>query len=83
MIYDFTRRVGVVLGSIVFFVTALATAVATLVDQVAPELPQGWQDNAVRVGGLAVSALTTAALAVRRLTEVDKSEHGFLPPEGS
>lgn len=78
---DIGRRVNTVLGSVVFLVTALAVALNEFVVQVAPELPDGWQDNAVRIGTAVVAVLGAAAAAVRRLTEVPKEERGLLPPE--
>jgi hypothetical protein len=77
---NLTRRIEVILGSVVTLVTAFAVAVNTFVAQVAPQLPQGWQDNAVSIGTAVVSVLTLAALAIRRLTEVPEDQRGILPP---
>jgi len=79
MLFDLTKRLGVILSSVVTLVTALAVAVNEFVAQVAPELPSGWQDNAVRVGVAVVTVLGSAAAAIRRLTEVPSEERGILP----
>lgn len=80
MLNDFTSRVGVVLGSVVTLVTALAAGVTGFVIEVAPQLPSGWQDDAFRWGGIAVGVLLSAAAAIRRVTEVAPHERGILPP---
>lgn len=77
---NLTRRLEVILGSVVTLVTALAVAVNAFITQVAPQLPDGWQDNALTIGGAVVSVLTAAALAIRRLTEVPADQRGILPP---
>lgn len=77
---DIGRRLNTVLGSVVTLVTALAVIVNEFVAQVAPELPSGWEDNAVRIGAVVVSVLGAAAAAIRRLTEVPREERGLLPP---
>lgn len=79
---DFFRRLNTVLGSVVFLVTGLAVAVNEFVAQVAPELPDGWEDNAVRIGAAVVAVLSAAAAAVRRLTEVDPGDRSLLPSPG-
>lgn len=79
MLTDLTRRLGVVLGSVVTLVTALAAIVATFIDEVVPALPDGWQDNAVQIGGVAVAVLLSAAAAIRRVTEVPAAQRGILP----
>lgn len=78
---DLSRRLGVILGSVVTLVTALAVAVNAFVAEVAPELPSGWQDNATRIGTAVVSVLGLAAAAIRRVTEVSSTERGLLPTE--
>lgn len=80
MLNDFTSRVGVVLGSVVTLVTALAAGLSVFITQVAPQLPSGWQDNAVQIGGVAVAVLLSAAAAIRRVTEVPVNHRGLLPP---
>jgi hypothetical protein len=77
---DIYHRLGVVLGSVLTLVVALSVAVNEFVAQVAPELPGGWQDNAVRIGAAVVSVLGLAAAAIRRVTEVPSEERGILPP---
>ncbi len=80
MLIDLTRRVGVVLGSVVTLVTALAAGLTAFVVEVAPQLPDGWQDDAFRWGGIATTVLLSAAAAIRRVTEVPPQERGILPP---
>jgi hypothetical protein len=80
MLHDLNKRLAVILGSVVTLVTGLAVAVNEFVAQVAPELPDGWQDNAVRIGVAAVAVLGFAATAIRRLTEVPPSARGVLMP---
>jgi len=80
---DLYRKLTVVLGSVVTLVVGLSLAVNEFVAQVAPELPSGWQDNAVRIGAAVVSALGAAAAAIRRVTEVEPEERGILPVEGA
>lgn len=80
MLIDLTRRVGVVLGSVVTLVTALAAALSVFITEVTPNLPSGWQDNAAQAGGIAVAVLLSAAAAIRRVTEVPPQERGILPP---
>lgn len=80
-LHDLYRRLGVVLASVVTLVTALAAAVNVFVAEIAPDLPQGWQDNATRIGAAVVSVLGLAAAAIRRVTEVPKEERGILPLE--
>lgn len=77
MIFDLSRRLGVVLGSVVTLVTALAASVNVFIAEIAPDLPQGWQDNATRIGGAVVSVLLASAAAVRRLTEVPAQARGL------
>jgi hypothetical protein len=80
--FTLTQRLGVILGSVVTLVTGLAVAVNTFVSQVAPELPQGWQDNALSIGAAVTSVLLSAAAAIRRVTEVPTQARGLnLPPE--
>jgi hypothetical protein len=80
---DFTKRVATVLGSVVLLATGMAVAINEFVGQVAPALPAGWQDNAVRIGAAAVAVLLATAAAARRLTEVAKGERGLLPAKRS
>lgn len=80
MLSTWVRQVNVILGSVVTLVTALAVAVNTFVAEVAPELPDGWQDNTVRIGTAVVSVLGLAAAAIRRVTEVPEAARGILPP---
>ncbi len=82
MLIDLTRRIGVVLGSVVTLVTALAAALSVFITEVTPNLPDGWQDNAAQFGGIAVAVLLSAATAIRRVTEVPPAERGILPPGG-
>lgn len=82
MIVDLTRRLGVVLGSVVTLATALAAGVSVFVLEVSPQLPAGWQDNAAQIGGTAVAVLLSAAAAIRRVTEVPARDRGLLPPGG-
>jgi hypothetical protein len=79
---NLTRRLNVVLGSVVFFTTALAVSVNEFVAQVAPELPGGWEDTALRIGAAVVSVLGSVALAVRRVTEVPADARGLTLPPG-
>ena len=64
MLTDFVRRVGVILGSVVTLVTGLAAIAASFIDEVTPALPDGWQDNAVQIGGVVVAVLLSAAAAL-------------------
>lgn len=80
MLHDLTKRLGAILGSVVVFATALAVAVNEFVAQVAPELPDGWEDNAVRVGTAIVTVLGLAAAAIRRVTEVPPPARGVIMP---
>lgn len=80
MLTSLFNRLGVVLGSVVTLVTALAVSVNTFVAEVAPALPDGWEDNAVRIGTAVVTVLGAAAAAIRRVTEVPPAERGILPP---
>lgn len=82
MLNDYVKRVGAVLGSVVTLVTALAAGLTLFITEVAPQLPPGWQDNAVQIGGTVVAVLLSAAAAVRRLTEVPQGARGLLMPEG-
>jgi len=82
VLYDLSRRLGAIAGSVVTLVTALAVGVNLFVAQVAPELPHGWQDNATRVGGAVVSVLLASAAAVRRVTEVPVQARGLTLPAG-
>lgn len=79
MLSTFTQRIAVVLSSVVTLVVALALAVNEFVAQVAPALPDGWQDNATRIGVAVVTVLGAAAAAIRRVTEVPASQRGVLP----
>jgi hypothetical protein len=81
MLSTFVQRVNVILGSVVTLVVAATLAVNTFVAEVAPELPDGWQDNATRIGTAIVTVLGFAAAAIRRLTEVPAAARGILPPE--
>jgi len=81
MLSTWVRQVNVILGSVVTLVTALAVAVNTFVAEVAPSLPDGWQDNTLRIGTAVVSVLGFAAAAIRRLTEVPEAARGILPPD--
>jgi hypothetical protein len=81
MLATWVRSLNVILGSVVTLVVALGVAVNTFVAEVAPELPDGWQDNATRIGTAIVTVLGFAAAAIRRLTEVPPSARGILPPE--
>jgi hypothetical protein len=80
MIFDLTRKATVVLGSLVTLVTALAVAISQFITAVAPSLPNGWQDDAFRWGGIVTTVLLAAMAGLRRLTEVPKDQHGILPP---
>lgn len=82
MLQDLTKRAGAVLGSVVTLVTALAAGLTLFITEVTPQLPDGWQDNAVKWGGIAVSVLLSAAAAVRRLTEVPAASRGLVMPPG-
>jgi len=79
--FDLTRKLGVIAGSVVTLVTALAVGITQFVTEVAPELPNGWQDDAFRWGGIVTTVLLSAAAAVRRVTEVPVEHRGILPPE--
>lgn len=79
--FELTRRLGVIAGSVVTLVTALAVGVTQFVTEVAPELPNGWQDDAFRWGGIVATVLLSAAAAVRRVTEVPPEQRGILPPD--
>jgi len=81
MMFDLTRRLGVIAGSVVTLVMALAVGITQLVTEIAPELPDGWQDDAFRWGGIVTTVLAAAAAAIRRLTEVAPHERGILPPD--
>jgi hypothetical protein len=76
---DTARRVQVVLGSLVFFVTGAAVLVNEFASEVIPALPEGWQDNAAHITTAVLSVLALAAFAVRRLTPVPVSKRGLLP----
>lgn len=80
MLSDLYKRLGVILGSVPLLVTAVAVAVNEFVATVAPELPDGWEDNATRIGTAVVTVLLAAAAAVRRLTEVPVEARGVLMP---
>lgn len=82
MLNDFTKRVGAVLGSVVTLVTALAAGVTAFVIEIAPQLPDGWQDDAFRWGGIVTAVLLSAAAAIRRVTEVPASARGLVVPPG-
>lgn len=79
MLTDIIRRASVVADSVVTLVTAFAAGLAVFVNEVAPQLPSGWQDNATQIGGYAVAVLLSAAIAIRRVTEVPASQRGLLP----
>jgi hypothetical protein len=79
---DIVRRISTVAGSVVVLATGLAVLVEAFIVTAAPALPDGWQDNAFTIGGAVVTALMTAATAVRRLTEVPDHERGLLPSPG-
>jgi len=81
MLSTWVRSINVILGSVVTLVTAAAVALNSFVAEVAPELPNGWEDNATRIGAAVVSVLGLAAAAIRRLTEVPPQARGILPPE--
>jgi len=76
---DIYERIRVVATSIVTLATALAVIISQFVDAVVPALPDGWQDNAVSVGGMVVGALGAAVVAIRRVTGVPADERGLLP----
>jgi hypothetical protein len=80
MLSTFTQRIAVVLSSVVTLVVALAVAANEFTAQVVPALPDGWQDNAARIGVAVVTVLATAAAAIRRVTEVPPEARGVLPP---
>lgn len=76
------QRANSLLGSVVFLATALAVAINEFVAQVAPELPGGWEDNAVRIGAMVAAVLGSAAAAIRRVTEVPPTARGLTLPDG-
>ena len=82
MLYDLYKRFGAVAGSVVTLVTALAAGLTLFITEVTPQLPDGWQDDTVKWGGIAVTVLLSAAAAVRRVTEVPPASRGLLMPEG-
>lgn len=82
MFYDFSRRLSAIASSVVTLATALAVAVNLFVAEVAPQLPQGWQDNATRIGAAVVGVLLAAAAAIRRVTEVPKEARGLVVQPG-
>jgi hypothetical protein len=81
VISTFVQRLNVVLGSVVTLVVALGVAVNAFVAEVAPQLPNGWEDNTTRIGTAIVTVLGFAAAGIRRLTEVPAAARGILPPE--
>jgi hypothetical protein len=78
VLFDLYKRLNVILTSVVTFATALAVAVNELTAAVAPELPSGWQDNALRIGGLVVAVLGAAVTAIRKVTQVPAEQRGLL-----
>jgi hypothetical protein len=82
MLNDTTKRIGAVLGSVVTLVTGLAAIVTVFIAEVAPQLPNGWQDDAFRWGGIITTVLLSAAAGLRRVTEVPAEARGLVLPPG-
>lgn len=80
MLPDLTRRVTAVATSVVTLAAGLSVLVNVFVAEVTPQLPDGWQDNAVSIGAAVTSVLLLASRAVRRVTHVPAEERGLLPP---
>lgn len=81
MLHDLTKRAEAILGSVVTFVTALAASVTLFIAEVAPELPNGWQDDTFRWGGVVTTVLLSAAAAIRRVTKVPAEARGLTMPD--
>lgn len=74
-------RVRVILRAAPTYLVAASAVVSIVVEEIADELPSGWQDNAVGIGGKIVAVLGAAVLIIRRVTPVVAAERGILPPE--
>lgn len=73
-------RVRVVLQAAPTYLVAASTIVAIATEEIAQELPEGWQDNAVAIGGKVVAIIGAAVLIIRRVTPVIAEHRGLLPP---
>lgn len=72
-------RIQVIATSVVTLFTSLAAGVTLAVNEIAPQLPAGWQDNAFQVAAVVVGVLGSAIAALRKVTPVPADQVGVLP----
>lgn len=74
------KRIKVVLTAAPTWLTGAGIAVAVVSEEVAKNLPAGWQDNALQIGGIALGIIASATQIVRKVTPVFGDQVGLLPP---
>lgn len=74
-------RVRVLLTAAPTWLAGAGVVVAVVSEEVAKNLPSGWEDNALQIGGIAAGILGSALAIVRRVTPVFGAERGLLKPQ--
>lgn len=72
-------RILVVLKAAPTYLVAAGAVVTIVADELAKALPNGWQDNAVQIGGAVAGVIAAATAIIRRVTPVVEAERGLLP----
>ena len=73
-------RARVVIKAAPTYLVGASIVVAAVTEEVAKELPEGWQDNALTIGGKVVAILGAAVLIIRRVEPVIAARRGLLEP---
>jgi len=72
-------RIRVLLTAAPTWLAAAGAGVEVVVQEVADELPHGWQDDWLRWGGGVLVVIGVAQRIVRRVTPVPPAQRGLLP----
>jgi hypothetical protein len=76
------EKIEVVLTAAPTYLVGAGVIVSAVSDEVSDVLPNGWQDNAVAIGGTLLGIIAAATAIVRRVTPVFKNQRGLVLPEG-
>ena len=72
-------RVRVIATSVITLFTSLAAGITLAVNEIAPQLPEGWQDDAFKWAAIVTGVLVSAIAALRKVTPVPADQVGVLP----